>query len=67
MPNYYLIVLSIVTDRVSEIGFSSIENYPKNGLKMLVQLLRFFHLLPKILEQLGIFKSFAVYTQQFPL
>ena len=38
MPNYYLIVLSIVTDRVPEFGFSSIENYPKNGLKMLVQL-----------------------------
>ena len=38
MPNYYLIVLSIVTDRVSEIGFSSIENCTKNGLKMPVQL-----------------------------
>ena len=37
MPNYYLIVLSIVTDRVSEIGFSSIENCTKNGLKMPVQ------------------------------
>ena len=38
MPNYYLIVLSIVTDRVSEIGFLSIENYTKNGLEMQVQL-----------------------------
>ena len=37
MPNYYLIVLSIVTDRVSEIGFSSIKNCTKNELKMLVQ------------------------------